>query len=379
MNGTSIASSDGQRAAISDGQLTAARKADHVRINLEEDVHAKGVTTGFDRYRFVPLAIPDLNLVDVSTETSIFGRRLGAPVLISCMTGGTPEAKRINLCLAEVARSFNLPMGLGSGRVLLERPEVRPTFDVRRVAPDILLFCNLGAVQLNLGVGVEECRRLIELTGADALVLHLNSLQEALQPEGDTCFAGLTDKIAMLCAQLDVPVIAKEVGSGLAPDVVQSLFAAGVAAVDIAGAGGTSWSEVERYRMAEPWRAQVAGAFAGWGLPTAEAVTGARRAVPDGTIFASGGIRNGIDVAKAVALGADLVGIAGPFLRAAARGMDDAADLARATIETLRIAMFCTGAASIPHLRATRRLAHADGQPLSIAHMHALDGADGHA
>ncbi len=379
MTGTSIANQDGQRGAISDGQLTAARKADHVRINLEEDVHAKGVTTGFDRYHFVPLAIPDLDLVNVSTETKLFGRRLGAPVLISCMTGGTADAERINLRLAEVARIFNLPMGLGSGRVLLERPAVHSTFDVRRVAPDILLFCNLGAVQLNLGVGVEECRRLIDLTGADALVLHLNSLQEALQPEGDTCFSGLLDKIAALCAALDVPVVAKEVGFGVAADVVHALFAAGVSAVDVAGAGGTSWSEVERHRMAEPWRAQVAGAFAGWGLPTSEAVVGARRAVPNGTIFASGGIKNGIDVAKAIALGADVVGIAGPFLRAAAQGADDAVDLARATIETLRVAMFCTGAASIPHLRATRRLVHADGTPRSIAHTHTLDGADGHA
>jgi isopentenyl-diphosphate delta-isomerase len=194
---------------------------------------------------------------------------------------------------------------------------------------------------------------------ADALVLHLNPLQEALQPEGDTNFGGLLARIAELCARLERPVIVKEVGWGLSPEVVRSLFQAGVAAVDVAGAGGTSWSEVERHRLGEPWRQRVAAAFAGWGIPTAEALVGARRAAPGQLVFASGGMRDGVEVAKAVALGADLVGLAGPFLRAAAQGSgsaEAALELGRELIATLKIAMFCVGARGLAELRRTPRL-----------------------
>src|SRR5579864_5387579 len=248
---------------------TVARKADHVRINLEGDVSAKGVGSGFDEYRFVNCALPEIDLDEVDTSTTIFGRKLSAPILISCMTGGTEEARRINQILAAVAQDRRLAMGLGSARALLERPELLETFDVRSVAPDVLLFANLGAVQLNKGYGPDDCRRLLDLLRADALVLHLNAIQEAVQPDGDTCFRGLLKQIKKLCAAQKAPVIVKEVGWGIAPDDVRALFDAGVAAVDLAGAGGTSWSEVERHRIDEPWRARVAGAFAGWGIPTA--------------------------------------------------------------------------------------------------------------
>jgi isopentenyl-diphosphate delta-isomerase len=335
---------------------TASRKADHVRINIEEDVAAKGVESGFDDYYFLHCALPELNLDQVDLATELFGRRLGAPLLISCMTGGTEEAARLNRVLAQVAQELRLAMGLGSGRALLEDAGVLGTFDVRPVAPDVLLFANLGAVQLNKGYGVEHCRRLVDALGVDALVLHLNALQEAVQPEGDTCFAGLLDKIGELCRQLEVPVVAKEVGWGIAPDVACALLDAGVAAVDVAGAGGTSWSEVERHRIAEPWRARIAAAFAGWGIPTADCVRQARRAAPRAKIFASGGVRTGIDAAKAIALGADLVGVAGPFLRAAAEGLNVAVDLGRELVETLRVAMFAVGARTIADLQATPRL-----------------------
>jgi isopentenyl-diphosphate delta-isomerase len=319
-------------------------------------VQSKGVTAGFERYRFVHTALPEIDLAEVSTEVTVLGRALGAPVLISCMTGGTDEAGRINATLAEAANEARLPIGLGSGRVLLEHPEVRDTFDVRRYAPDTLLLANLGAVQLNLGYGADDARRLVEMLGADALVLHLNPLQEALQPEGDATFGGLLRRIEALCRSLEWPVIAKEVGWGLAPDVVRALFDAGVAGVDVAGAGGTSWSEVERHRLGEPWRQRVAAAFAGWGIPTAEALVGARWVAPEGLIIASGGIRDGLDVAKAVALGADLVGLAGPFLRAASRGTEGVVELARELTTTLRVAMFGVGAPSIQALRGTARL-----------------------
>jgi isopentenyl-diphosphate Delta-isomerase len=332
---------------------SASRKADHIRINLEADVAAKGVKSGFDEYRFVHRALPELDLDRVDTSTHILGKQLSAPILISCMTGGTDEARRINRNLARVAQELGLAIGLGSGRVLLEHPELLSSFAIRSLAPDVLLFANLGAVQLNKGYGVDDCRKLVSQLHADALVLHLNPLQEALQPKGDVSFAGLLAKITRLCEQLEVPVIVKEVGWGLAPDIVHTLFDAGVAAVDIAGAGGTSWSEVEKHRAADSLGVRVAAAFAGWGIPTAQSLRGARRAAPDGCIFASGGIRDGIDAAKAIALGADLVGIAGPFLRSAAEGTSTAHELGRELIEVLRVCMFAIGARTISELRET--------------------------
>ncbi len=335
---------------------TPSRKAEHLRINLEEDVGAKGLTAGFERYRLTHRALPEIDLADVDTSIHLFGRRLTAPLLISCMTGGTPEATAINHRLAKVAAHYGLAMGLGSGRVLLESPETLESFDVRADAPEVLLFANLGAVQLNKGYGLAQCRRLVEMLEADALVLHLNPLQEALQPEGDTCFRGLLSRIAELCAHADFPIVVKEVGWGVGATDVRALFDAGVAAVDVAGAGGTSWSEVERYRIAEPWRARVAGAFAAWGIPTAEAVVAARAVAPAGTLIASGGIQTGLDAAKALALGADLVGVAGPFLRAADKGLEAALEVAREYLETLRVAMFCVGAQRPAELRGRLEL-----------------------
>jgi isopentenyl-diphosphate Delta-isomerase len=335
---------------------TASRKAEHIRINVEEDVAAKGVEPGFDRWRFIHAALPEIDLADVSLETQLLGRSVGAPVLISCMTGGTQEAREINLRLAAAAQTRRLPMGLGSCRVLLERPEVLPTFAVRSVAPDVLLFANLGAVQLNRGVTADQCSRLLEMLEADALVLHLNPLQEALQPEGDTCFRGLLAQIGRLCQSMTAPVIVKEVGWGISDDLVVALLGAGVAAVDVAGAGGTSWSEVERHRIADPLRARVAASFAGWGIPTAEAIARARRAAPDACIFGSGGIRSGIDVAKAVALGADAAGVAGPLLRAAVISERALADSLDVMLDELRLAMFCVGAPTPQALRDMRRL-----------------------
>lgn len=332
---------------------TPARKSDHIRINLEADVAAKGVSNGFEEYRFVHRALPDIDLTEVETSTAIFGRALGAPLLISCMTGGTDEARRINRNLARVAQKLGLALGLGSGRVLLEHPELLSSFAVRALAPDVALFANLGAVQLNRGYGTDDCRRLVSQLEADALVLHLNALQEALQPGGDADFSGLLPKISALCRKLEVPVIVKEVGWGLAPDIVCALLDAGVIAVDVAGAGGTSWSEVERHRISDPVRARVAGAFAGWGIPTAESLRAARAAAPNGLVFASGGVRDGIDVAKAIALGADLVGVAGPFLRAAAQNVAAVNDLASELIEVLRVCMFATGTRTIAELRQT--------------------------
>ena len=224
------------------------------------------------------------------------------------------------------------------------------TYQVRDVAPDILLFANLGAVQLNYGYGVAECRRAVESVGADALVLHLNPLQEALQPEGNTNYTGLLDKIAGICANIHVPVIVKEVGWGLSAKTAQALRQAGVAALDVAGAGGTSWSEVERYRSTSSADAEIAAAFAGWGIPTAESLCQVRQALPDTPLIASGGITNGVEVALCLALGADLVGLAQALLPSAMDSLEAAIEKLTIILRQLRIAMFCTGARYITDL-----------------------------
>ena len=332
---------------------TRARKDDHLRINLAGEVTGE-VSAGFEKYRFEHLALPEIDLSDVSLSTSLFGRPMRAPILVSCMTGGTREAARLNAILSETAQHYGLAMGLGSGRVLLEDPEA-PGLDVRGRAPDVPLLANLGAGQLNKGTGVDACRRLLDLTGADAMVLHLNPLQEALQPEGEPKFRGLLQHIERLCLSLEAPVVVKEVGSGLAPDVVAALFAAGVAGVDVAGAGGTSWSEVERHRLTGTHK-RVALAFRSWGIPTTQAVIAARAVAGDRLVFASGGVRTGMDVAIALGLGADLVGLAGPFLRAAAAGPEAAADLAVELSGVLRVVMFCVGTPDLASFRAVPRL-----------------------
>ncbi len=327
------------------------RKADHIRINLEEDV-ASRLTTGLERLRFEHNALPELDLREVRSDQTFLGKSLAAPVLISSMTGGTEAALRINLALAEAAQHAGVAMGLGSLRAAIEDGSLAPTFQIRSVAPGILLLANLGAVQLNYGYGLEQCRRAVDLVEADALVLHLNSLQEALQPEGDTNFAGLLSHIEAVCRGLPVPVIVKEVGWGISGDVARRLAAAGVAAIDVAGAGGTSWSQVEMHRASDPAAARLAGAFVDWGLPTAECLRQVRRVLPQVPLIASGGLRNGIDIAKCIALGADLAGMAGPFLKAAADSVEAVAVVLHQVIAEIRLVMFATGCRDLAALQA---------------------------
>ncbi len=328
------------------------RKAEHIRINLEEDVRS-GLTTGLEKYRFIHQALPEVDLAAIDTRLSLFGRLLQAPVLISSMTGGTAEAARINRNLARAAQVHRVALGVGSQRAALEHPELAATFQVRREAPDILLFANLGAVQLNYGYTVEHCRRAVAMIEADALILHLNPLQEALQPEGDTRFSGLVAKIEAVCRALEVPVVVKEVGWGISEQAARMLADAGVAAIDVAGAGGTSWSQVEMHRAATAMQRQLAAAFVDWGIPTAESVLAVRRAAPHLPVFASGGLRTGIDIAKSIALGATLGGMAGRLLAAAAESAEAAAEALRLIIQELRVAMFAAGAADLEALRHT--------------------------
>lgn len=332
-------------------QPNSIRKQDHLRIALEQDVQFKEVTTGLEKYRFVHQALPELDSASIDLSLELFGKRLRSPIVISAMTGGVAAACDINRNLARAAQETGVALGVGSQRAAIEDPALAFSYQVRDVAPDILLFANLGAVQLNYGYGVSQCRQAVEMIGADALVLHLNPLQEALQPEGNTDFSGLLARIERVCRELEVPVIVKEVGWGISETVARRLASAGVTGIDVAGAGGTSWSEVERHRAWSQRAHNIAASFADWGIPTAESVLAVRRAAPRAKVIASGGIRTGVDVAKAIALGADAAGIATPFLKAAAVSAEAVTEAVSEVAEGLRIAMFCVGAASLGHLK----------------------------
>jgi len=328
---------------------TSARKSNHLRINLEEDVQS-GLPTGLERISFSHSALPELNLHQIDLSTKLLGKKLTYPIMISSMTGGTESATDINKTLAEAAQEIGVAMGLGSQRSAIEDPSLESTYQVRQFAPDILLFANLGAVQFNYGYGIDECRRAVEMIDGDALILHLNPLQEALQPEGDVDFSDLLRKIEAVCAQLVVPVIAKEVGWGISPSVAKQLVDAGVAVIDVAGAGGTSWSQVEMHRAKDEKQARLAAKFIKWGIPTADTLEGVREALPDVPLIASGGLRSGIDIAKCIALGADVCALASPFLKAAVESTDKVCKVLQQLGEEISISMFATGSGSIKAL-----------------------------
>ncbi|MEW5960998.1 MAG: type 2 isopentenyl-diphosphate Delta-isomerase [Chloroflexota bacterium] len=336
------------------------RKSDHIRINLEQDVNFKRLTTGLEKYYFLHQALPEINLAGVDTSLELFNKTLKAPLLISSMTGGTEQAQLINRTLAEAAEICGIAIGVGSQRAALEDPTLIDTFRVRPIAPTTLLFANLGAVQLNYGYGTAHCQRAVEMVEADALILHFNALQEAVQPEGDGNFGGLLVKVEQVCRALPVPVIAKEVGWGFSADTARRLAEAGVSAIDVAGAGGTSWSQVEMYRAQTDIQRRVAATFIDWGIPTAEAILAVRQGAPGLPIFASGGLRNGLDMAKCLALGATLAGMAGPFLKAAVKSLQAVLDEIEIAATELRVAMFGIGVDSIAALQQTDRLLKRD-------------------
>ncbi len=329
-----------------------ARKSDHLRLALAGDVGFATVTTGLDGYHLIPQALPELDLDDVDLRAHAFGRELPTPLLISCMTGGTSEAGAVNRSLAVAAQAHGLALGLGSGRVLLEGGS-DAGFAVRHVAPDVFLLANLGVVQLHQYTP-SDCARLVELCAADALVLHTNAVQEAIQPGGDTQFGGLLLRIEAVCRQLDVPVIVKEVGFGLSPMDVRALVEAGVAGVDVAGAGGTNWAVVEGRRDERAGR--VAAAFTDWGIPTAHAIRSAETTLTgidalDVIVIGSGGLRHGVDAAKALCLGATLAGFGGGLLRAGAEGPEAATEAVGILVEQLRIATWAAGQNTTADLR----------------------------
>jgi isopentenyl-diphosphate delta-isomerase len=337
--------------SLNTATLTQSRKADHIRICLDEDVEFNETTSGFESYRFSHCCLPELNLSEINLKTRFLGKELNAPLLISSMTGGTDFAQLINYRLAEVAQHYRIAMGVGSQRVAIENPDVAQTFALRSRAPNILLFANLGAVQLNYKYGVEECQKVIDMLEADALILHLNPLQECIQTEGDTNFKGLLNKISNLCQVLPIPVIAKEVGNGISATMAAQLIDVGVSAIDVAGAGGTSWAKIEGERGKDAKQRRLGETFANWGIPTAQCLREVHAIAPHIPLIASGGLKNGLDVAKAIALGADIAGLARPFLQAAAESEIALQELVEVLIAEITTVLFCTGNATLSALK----------------------------
>ncbi|MXQ54854.1 type 2 isopentenyl-diphosphate Delta-isomerase [Shimazuella sp. KC615] len=330
-------------------QDTKQRKAEHVQIVLNEDVTGKGITTGFERYRFEHQALPEIDFDSISLQTNFLDKTLATPLLVSSMTGGTHETGNINRVLATAAQERGWALALGSMRVAIENPETHATFQMRPFAPDIPILINLGAIQLNRGIGLDQCRQIVEIADADALILHLNPMQEVFQPNGDTNFAGLLQKIEALSKKLDVPVGVKEVGWGIHGSLAKQLYDCGVHFIDVAGAGGTSWSQVESFRST-PILKRAADAFLDWGIPTADCIYDVRKKVLNGFLIASGGLQSGVDVAKSIALGANLAGFGRFLLRDA---VDEPSKLVErmAQVELeLKLAMFGVGAVTIDSL-----------------------------
>jgi len=326
------------------------RKSDHIRINLKEDV-LSGIGNGLDEYRFTHEALPEINLLDVNTNLELFGKQLSAPILISSMTGGTPEAELLNLNLAQAAQECSIAMGVGSQRAAIENAELARTFQIRKIAPDVLLFANLGAIQLNNGLTLSDCQLALDMINADGLILHLNPLQESLQVGGDTNFAGLAKKIEEICRKLPIPVIVKEVGWGISRKTAKLLYECGVSAIDVAGAGGTSWSQVEMHGSTTDYSKQLAAIFLDWGIPTSTSIINVVETAPALPIFASGGITNGIEMAKCYALGATLAGSAGIFLREAADSAERVVNLINLLKQQIKTTMFVTGSIEIIELK----------------------------
>ena len=331
------------------------RKTEHLRIALDNDVDSL-LYTGLENIQLTHEALPEINLSEVDTKLNLFGKVLNFPLLISSMTGGNAEADLINRRLAIVAQASGVALGVGSQRIAIENESHDSSFQLRSFAPDILLFSNIGAVQLLQGLTVDDCKRAVNMLEADALVLHLNPLQEALQIDGDHNFQGLLKKIEQVCKTLSLPVIIKEVGWGISPRTVGLLKNIGIAAIDVAGAGGTSWSQVESYRLKDALMAQTARNFRSWGINTVDSIRNVTKLAPKMMVFASGGLRNGIDIVKCLCLGAKLGGMANNLLKAASEGEDILLKVINNLSREVSICMFATGARSLKELNQSKIL-----------------------
>jgi isopentenyl-diphosphate Delta-isomerase len=328
------------------------RKNEHLDIVLGNLGRGTNAKTGFDGIVFVHNALPEIHLDDIRLSTSFLAKQINAPIIVSSMTGGPQRATDINRNLAIACQELNLALAVGSQRVAIETGyNAGLGAELRRLAPNIPLLANFGAAQLNLGFGVREAQQAVDMIEADALIIHLNPLQEALQTEGDRNWKGLFNKIETLARELAVPIVVKEVGCGISGQLARRLIDAGVSVIDVAGAGGTSWAAVEAERAATKHQKAVAGAFVDWGQSTAAAIIDVRMHCSTAVVIGSGGVKSGLDAAKAIRLGADIVGQAAGVLHAATQSAQAVVDHFNIAIDQLRVACFCTGSSSLDELR----------------------------
>jgi isopentenyl-diphosphate delta-isomerase len=333
---------------------TERRKAEHIQISLNRNVQARKVTTGFEEVHLIHKALPEIDKQEIDLSTTMFGHKFSAPLIVGAITGGTREATKINAAIAEAVEKLGLGMGVGSQRAAIENRKLEETFAIaRKKAPTAFLIANIGGVQLARSYEIKEVERAIEMIDADALAVHLNPLQEAVQPEGQTNFKGVLEKIRELAEKLDVPIITKETGAGIAAEEAKKLEAAGVKAIDVSGSGGTSFAAVEYYRTKDKentFQGTLGEAFWDWGIPTAISVVEVSQAVKI-PVIASGGVRSGMDMAKALALGASLTSLSHPILKAAVKGDKETETVLSILIEELRNTMFLVGAKSVEDLQ----------------------------
>jgi isopentenyl-diphosphate Delta-isomerase len=333
------------------------RKKEGIDIPLKKGAQARTTSTYLEFVRLVHNALPEIDYTDIETSCIFMDRRFSAPLIIDSMTGGTPEARKINERLGKLAQEYDIPMGLGSQRAGLKSEELASTYSVaRKNAPHAFLIANIGGAQLSKGLTVTEVEKIVEMIRADALVIHLNPLQELIQPEGEPRYSGVLEQIAKLVMHLNLPVMVKEVGAGISREVASRLEMAGVSAINIAGSGGTSWAGVEKIR-ADAARNRIkihlGELFWDWGIPTAISLIEAKRAVKT-PIIASGGLRNGLEVAKCIALGADMCAMAYPFLLAAAQSLDNLFEYMNLLLAELKSTMFLLGSKNIEMLKSSR-------------------------
>lgn len=339
------------------------RKREHLDVVLS-GAAASNLSTGFEQIRFEHNALPELDFSEIDLATTFFKHKLRAPILVSSMTGGPDISGPLNLNIAQACHELGLGFGVGSQRIALEGG-IANGFgpELRRAAPDALILANFGAGQLRQWNGVEMARRAVDMISADALIVHLNPLQEAVQLNGDTNWTGILSALSRIAADCDFPVIVKEVGAGISATVARQLEEAGVGAIDVAGLGGTSWSAVEAERAPSARQRAVAEAFRDWGISTVEALTQVRAACPTLPVIASGGVRTGIDCAKTLRLGADVAGIAAGALPSAMKSSMAVTEHLETIIEQLRITCFCTGSANLDDLRSARLLENSAASP----------------
>jgi len=343
----------------SDIDIIKQRKLDGLKVPLNKEVQAKTTSTYLEYVQLVHNALPELNFDEIDTSTTFLNHKFAAPLIIDSMTGGTPEAAKINERLAETAEELGLGMGLGSQRAGLKSKELAETYSIAREhAPNTFLIANIGGAQLAKGLTIDEAKQIIDMINANALVVHLNPLQELIQPEGEPQFKGVYQKIADLVKSLSVPVIVKEVGAGISKEVAFKLQLIGVNAINVAGSGGTSWAGVEKLRaesMGDELKVHLGEMFWDWGIPTAASLIEVKKAVQL-PLVASGGLRNGLEVAKCLTIGADMCAMAFPFLKQAAASKEAVVQFANLLLNELKSTMYLVGAKDVKALKASRHV-----------------------